>query len=62
MELQKDYEKLYQHWLKEFQNTELTELNQKEFNEYKKNLDFINNYHEENKDELKDQLIRLFEN
>ncbi|MFX0008131.1 MAG: hypothetical protein ACFFA7_01795 [Promethearchaeota archaeon] len=60
MELQKDYEKLYQHWLKEFQNTKLTELNQKEFNEYKKNLDFINNYHEEIKDDLKDQLIKSY--
>lgn len=60
MELQKDYERLYQHWLKEFQNTKLTELNQKEFNEYKKNLDFINNYHEEKKDDLKDQLIKSY--
>ena len=60
MELQKDYEKLYQHWLKEFQNTELTELNQREFNEYKKILDFINNYQEDNKDELKNQLIKSY--
>ena len=60
MELQKEYQKLYQHWLKEFQNTELNELNQKEFNEYKKTLDFISNYQGEKNDELKNQLLKSY--
>lgn len=60
MDLQKEYEKLYQHWLKEFQSTELIEINQKDFNDYKKILDLINNYHEENKDELKKQVLKSY--
>jgi DNA replication initiation complex subunit (GINS family) len=60
MDLQKEYEKLYEHWLKEFQDTELTDINQKDFNDYKKILDFIDNYHEENKDELKDQILKSY--
>jgi DNA replication initiation complex subunit (GINS family) len=57
MDLRKEYEKLYKHWLKEFQNTELTALNQENFNEFKKFLDFIKNYQEKEKNELKDRVL-----
>jgi len=60
MDLQKEYEKLYQHWLNEFQNIDLTAINQEDFNGYKKVLDFINEYQEENKDDLKDQILRSY--
>ncbi|MCK4479724.1 MAG: hypothetical protein KAV01_04280 [Candidatus Lokiarchaeota archaeon] len=60
MDLQIDYEKLYQQWLEEFQQTSLTKLNQKLFNYYKENLNFINNYEEENLNELKDHLLKSY--
>ena len=60
MELQKEYEKLYQHWLREFQNSDLTELTYYNFNEYKKIVDFINDYKEEDKDEVKDAIFETY--
>ena len=60
MDLQIDYEKLYQQWLEEFQQTDLTALNQEIFNYYKENLNFINNYEEENLNELKDHLLKSY--
>lgn len=47
MDLKKDYEKLYQHWLSEFQQTELTNLNQEIFTSYKKILKYVNNHKED---------------
>ncbi len=60
MDLPKDYEKLYEHWLKEFQNTELTALTQKLFKEYKTSCNFINDYQENDKNELKESIIRVY--
>lgn len=60
MDLKIDYEKLYQQWLEEFQQTNLTELNQELFNYYKEILNFINNYEEENLSELKDHLLKSY--
>ncbi|MFX1327956.1 MAG: hypothetical protein ACFE91_07410 [Promethearchaeota archaeon] len=60
MDLPKEYEKLYEHWLKEFQDADLTELNQELFKEYKTSCNFINDYQEEHKDELKDSIIRAY--
>ena len=60
MDLQKDYDKLYQHWLEEFQQTELTELNLDIFRAFKNTLDFINDYTEENKNEIKASLLKSY--
>lgn len=60
MDLQKEYEKLYQHWLNEFQNIDLTAIDQEDFNGYKKILEFINEYQEESKDDLKDQILKSY--
>ena len=49
MDLKKDYDKLYQHWLKEFEHPELTQLTQDIFDNYKKSLSYINQYHIEEK-------------
>ncbi|MFX1599635.1 MAG: hypothetical protein ACFFB6_03475, partial [Promethearchaeota archaeon] len=62
MDLEKEYEKLYQHWLKEFQNTDLTELNQKVFNDYKNILDFIIDYQDEENDDLKETILDSYKN
>jgi DNA replication initiation complex subunit (GINS family) len=42
MDLKKDYDKLYQHWLKEFEKEELSHLTQEIFDNYKKSLSYIN--------------------
>ncbi len=57
MDLQKEYEKLYQHWLKEFQNTDLTELSQDTFNNYIKILNFINEHQEKETDAIKQRIF-----
>ena len=44
MDLKKDYDKLYQHWLKEFEQPELTHLTQDIFDNYKKFLSYITKY------------------
>ncbi len=49
MDLKKDYDKLYQHWLKEFEQPELTHLTQEIFENYKKSLSYITQYQIEEK-------------
>jgi DNA replication initiation complex subunit (GINS family) len=49
MDLKKDYDKLYQHWLKEFEQPELTQLTQDIFDNYKKSLNYISQYQPEEK-------------
>ena len=41
MNIKDEYERLYQHWLKEFRNTDIVPLSNELFNDYKKNLDII---------------------
>ena len=60
MDLQKDYEKLYQHWLEEFQQTDLTELNVGLFKYYKIIVNSINDYKEEKRDDLKDHILETY--
>jgi len=60
MELQKEYEKLYQHWLKEFQNTDITELTQEPFNGYIKILNFINEHREKETDVIKQHIFESY--
>jgi DNA replication initiation complex subunit (GINS family) len=49
MDLKKDYDKLYQHWLKEFEQPELTHLTQEIFDNYKKSISYITKYQIEEK-------------
>ncbi|MFW9989371.1 MAG: hypothetical protein ACFFC3_12010 [Candidatus Odinarchaeota archaeon] len=60
MDLKIDYEKLYQQWLEEFNQTNLTELNQELFSYYKNNLVLIREYKEENPNEIKESLLRIY--
>ena len=60
MDLKRDYEKLYEQWREEFQQSNLTELNQEIFNYYKGILNFINDYKENNSDEIKDDLLKSY--
>jgi len=49
MDLKKDYDKLYQHWLNEFEQPELTHLTQEIFDNYKKSISYITKYQIEEK-------------
>ncbi|MFX1575170.1 MAG: hypothetical protein ACFFB0_20735 [Promethearchaeota archaeon] len=60
MDLKTDYENLYQHWIKEFQQSELTKLNQALFDYYRKIVSFINNYKEEQNDVLKEKVFESY--
>ncbi|UCD00898.1 MAG: hypothetical protein JSV23_08420 [Promethearchaeota archaeon] len=60
MNLRRDYERLYQHWFTEFQQTDLTELTQELFSDYKRNLDYIIDYKEEGMDDLKDRILQSY--
>ncbi len=60
MDLRKEYEKLYENWLSEFQNNDLTAITQKDFNKIKKTLDYINDYHEEEMDDIKTEILKSY--
>ncbi|MHA2034825.1 MAG: DNA replication complex subunit Gins51 [Candidatus Hodarchaeales archaeon] len=60
MDLKKDYEKLYQHWLNEYKKAELTVLNQEIFDSYKKVLNDINKHHEDKKNILRFQVFESY--
>ncbi len=62
MNLKKDYEKLYNHWLEEFQQLDLTILTQEILHDCKQILTQINNYQEETRDKLKEQLLMSYKN
>jgi DNA replication initiation complex subunit (GINS family) len=60
MDIGKNYKRLYEHWLQEFQQTELTHLDQDTFIYYKKMVHFVNNYNEEATDNIQKQLIASY--
>ena len=60
MELKKDYDKLYQHWLKEFEQPELTQLTQEIFDNYKRNLYYITQYQIEEKSKVELSLFNSY--
>ena len=60
MDLKRDYENLYQHWLIEFQQVDLTKLNQKLFDKYSKLLNSIDNHQENETDNIKFQVFESY--
>ncbi|MFX1345713.1 MAG: hypothetical protein ACFFBC_10910 [Promethearchaeota archaeon] len=60
MNLEKDYEDLYQHWLKEFQKVELTRLDQKLFDKYNTVLNSLNNHQENETNSIKFELFETY--
>jgi len=60
MDLKKDYDKLYQHWLKEFEQPELTHLTQEIFDNYKKSLSHITQYQIEEKPKVEISLFTSY--
>jgi DNA replication initiation complex subunit (GINS family) len=62
MDLKKDYNTLYQHWLKEFEQADLTSLTQDDFNKYKNVLASINTFQVDKADKIKHQLSESYKN
>ena len=60
MEIAKEYEKLYDHWYEEFQEINLTELDDKTFILYNKILKTVNNHHENNNNPLRYQIFNYY--
>ncbi len=60
MNLKSDYKRLYQHWLKEFEQTALTHLSQENFNYFSKTVNYIKKFELEDKQEVKIQLLNSY--
>ena len=60
MDIKKDYNTLYQHWLKEFEQADLTSLTQDNFNKYKNVLTRINTFQVDKADKIKYQLSESY--
>jgi len=60
MDLTEDYEKLFNHWLEEFQNSELTKLTPELFDEYNKFVKQIKEYRDDTSDVIKEQLLKSY--
>ncbi|MFX1288567.1 MAG: hypothetical protein ACFFFY_08425 [Promethearchaeota archaeon] len=60
MNLKADYQNLYQHWLKEFEKSELTPLTQENFDYYRKSVDFITKFDLEGKQYIEKQLLNSY--
>jgi len=60
MDLAEDYEKLFNHWLEEFQNSELTKLTLELFDEYNKFVKQIKEYRDDTSDVIKEQLLKSY--
>ena len=57
MNIKNEYEKIYQHWLKEFEKKEITLLSEEMLHEYKKSLDFIYEANLDKEGDMKPQKI-----
>jgi len=61
MNLKAEYKRLYQHWLKEFEQTALTRLSQEVFNHFSKTVNYIKKFELEDKQKIKLQLLNSYE-
>ena len=60
MNLKTDYQNLYEHWLREFEQSELTPLTQENFNSYKKNVDYIVKFELESRQNVEIQILKSY--
>ena len=60
MNLKVDYNRLYQHWLKEFEQPTLTLLTQEDFNYFSTTLNYIKKFELEDKQKVKLQLLNSY--
>ena len=62
MDLEKEYEKLYQHWLHEFEQPNLTDLNRKLFDQYTNVLKSVDTHQEDETDTIKFKVFESYKN
>jgi DNA replication initiation complex subunit (GINS family) len=62
MDLEKEYAKLYQHWLNEFEQSTLTSLNRKLFDQYTNVLKSVGNHQEDETDIIKFKVFESYKN
>ncbi len=55
-----DYELLYQHWLQEFENEDLTKLSEDLYSKYKSNSSFLSNLTLNEEDKIKAEIIESY--
>jgi len=60
MNLKADYKRLYQHWLKEFEQPTLTRLTQEDFNYFSKIVNYIKKFELDDKQKVKLQLLNSY--
>ena len=60
MNLKTDYQNLYQHWIKELEQSELTLLTQENFEYYRKSVDYITKLELEGKQDIENQLLKSY--
>lgn len=60
MNLKADYKRLYQHWLKEFEQSTLTRLTQEDFNYFSKTFNYFKKFELEDKQKVKLQLLNSY--
>jgi DNA replication initiation complex subunit (GINS family) len=60
MDFKSEYEKLYQHWLKEFRQIELTPLTKEIYSSYQKAFDYINNYELNHEEKIKFEIVKSY--
>ena len=60
MDLKMDYELLYQHWLQEFENEDLTKLSEDLYSKYKSNSSFLSNLTLNDEDKIKGEIIESY--
>jgi len=60
MNLKADYKRLYQHWLKEFEQSTLARLTQEDFNYFSKIVKHIKKFELEDKQKVKIQLLNSY--
>ena len=60
MNLKTDYQNLFQHWLKEFEQSDLTPLSQENFDYYRKSVDYITKFELEGKHNVEIQLLKSY--
>ena len=60
MDLKIDYDILYQHWLQEFENEELTKLSEDLYSKYKSNSSFLSNLTLDEEDKIKAEIIESY--
>ncbi len=60
MDLKIDYDILYQHWLQEFENEELTKLSEDLYGRYKSNSSFLSNLTLNDEDKIKTKIIESY--